>query len=115
MNRRQLTDLCLTLPDAFEDYPFEDENWTVVRHRSNRKLFAMVYERDGKLYLNLKCDPMQADLLRSSFAGITPGYHMNKTHWNTVDPNSDVPLSEIQRMIRLSYDLTMPKVQRKHT
>ena len=27
---------------------------------------------------------MEADLLRSAYTGVRPGYHMNKTHWNTV-------------------------------
>lgn len=113
MTRRQLIDLCLMLPDAFEDYPFEEDSWTVLRHRSNRKWFALVYEREGKLFINLKCEPMQADFLRSAFEGVTPAYHMNKTHWNAVCPDSDVPLSELQRMIRMSYDLTAQKIVSK--
>ena len=41
--------------------------------------------------INLKCYPEKAITLREQFAGINPGYHMNKKHWNTVDINKDVP------------------------
>ena len=113
MTRRELIDLCLTFPGAYEDYPFDDltagNPWTVMRHRGNRKGFAHIYERGGRLCVNLKCDPLEADLLRSVFRDITPGYHMNKTHWNTVCIGGDVPEDELRRMIGNSYDLTKPK------
>jgi len=113
MTRRELIDLCLTFPGAYDDYPFDDltadNPWTVMRHRSNRKGFAHIYERGGRLCVNLKCDPLEADLLRSVFRDITPAYHMNKTHWNTVRIGGDVPEDELRRMIGNSYDLIKPK------
>ena len=80
MTRRELAELCLAFPDSYEDAPFHDPNWTVIRHRSNRKCFAMIYERGGNLCINLKCDPMRADFLCKVYEGIDPGYHMNKQH-----------------------------------
>jgi predicted DNA-binding protein (MmcQ/YjbR family) len=67
---------------------------------------------NGKLYLNLKCDPLEADFLRQAFTGIIPGYHMNHIHWNTIIIGSDVPEEEIKRQIGSSYDLIKPKVKR---
>ena len=117
MIRQELIDLCLTFPAAYEDYPFDDitdpGKWAVMRHRGNRKGFAHIYERNGKLCVNLKCDPFEADLLRSAFRDVTSGYHMNKTHWNTVYLNGDVPEEELRRMIENSYDLTRPKTKKK--
>ena len=56
MNRRELIDLCLTYPDAYEDYPFDplpDENATaVIRHKKNRRSFALILRHNGMLYLN---------------------------------------------------------------
>lgn len=109
MNRQELIALCLTYPDAYEDYPFDDINWTVIRHRVNRKIFAWIYERDGSLNINLKCDPMKADFLRSVYKGILPGYHMNKQHWNTVVIGSDVPPQELDELIRESHALTQSR------
>jgi predicted DNA-binding protein (MmcQ/YjbR family) len=68
---------------------------------------------NGQLYLNLKCNPMEADFMRQVYSGVIPGYHMNKTHWNTVIIGSDVPREEIIRMIRHSYELTMPKARKQ--
>ena len=84
-----------------------------MRHSANKKTFAMIYERHGKLCVNLKCNPMEAEFLRQAFKDVTPGYHMNKTHWNTIDVGGDVPDSELQRMIEHSYDLIKPKVRKR--
>ena len=114
MTRKDLVDYCLTYPGSYEDYPFDDltatdHPWAVMRHRDNEKSFAFIYEREGCLCVNLKCAPLEADLLRGAFEDVLPGYHMNKTHWNTVRVGGDVPEEELQRMIGDSYDLIKPK------
>jgi len=110
MTKRELINLCLTLPFVYEDYPF-DEVAAVMRHSGNKKMFALIAHRHGRLYINLKCDPLEADFLRKAFADVEPGWHMNKTHWNTVYVDGDVSREELQRMIKHSYDLTAPKVK----
>ena len=110
MDKRGLIEYCLTYPDAFEDYPF-DENWTAMRHGGNKKSFAFIYERDGRLCANLKCDPIKADFLRQIFRDVTPAYHMNKTHWNTVYVDGDIPEQELFDMIQHSYNLIKPKAR----
>ncbi len=113
MTRHDLIAFCLTFVAAYEDYPFDNipapSAWTVMRHKANRKSFALIYERNGKLYINLKCDPFEADFLRQVFTDVTPAYHMNKFHWNTVAVCGDVPEEEIKRMIGNSYDLIKSK------
>ena len=104
MTQRQWIDHCLALPGTYEDYPFDDT--PVLRHRSNRKMFALFIPIGGRPSINLKCDPMWADFLRGAYTGVIPGYHMNKVHWNTVDLDGDVPQGEIKNMIKHSYDLT---------
>ena len=111
MNRRELIDFCLTYPDTYEDYPFDplpDENATaVIRHKNNRRSFALIMRHKGMLYLNLKCDPFEAELLRQAYQDLIPGWHMNKRHWNTVEMGGDVPKEEIERMIQVSWQLTL--------
>jgi predicted DNA-binding protein (MmcQ/YjbR family) len=116
MTRQDLIDFCLTFPSAYEDYPFDggdahsdDGAWTVMKQRVNRKGFAHIYKRHGKLCINLKCDPFEADFLRQAFTDVTPAYHMNKEHWNTVKVGGDVTEDEMKRMIGRSYDLIKPK------
>jgi predicted DNA-binding protein (MmcQ/YjbR family) len=83
-----------------------------MRHGINKKTFAQIYERGGKLCVNLKCDPVEADFLRSAFADVTLGYHMNKTHWNTVTIGGDVTDDELRRQIEHSYKLIQPKAKK---
>lgn len=115
--RQEIIAYCLTMPAAYEDYPFDevmDENaCTVMRHRQNKKSFAMIMRHGDDLYLNLKCDPFEADFLRQAFKSVIPGYHMNKNHWNTVIMGGDVPEDEIKRMIESSYNLIKPKVRKR--
>jgi predicted DNA-binding protein (MmcQ/YjbR family) len=136
MTRQEIIDFCLIFPAAYEDYPFVKQPanrqsrlhccsclafadiknigvWTVMRHSANKKTFAYIYERHGKLCVNLKCDPVEADFLRSAFADVQPGYHMNKTHWNTVIIGGDVPDEELKRQIEHSYDLIKPKIRKR--
>jgi predicted DNA-binding protein (MmcQ/YjbR family) len=115
MTRRELIEYCLTLPFAYEDYPFDDVTdagaWAVMRHRANKKGFAHIYERYGKLCVNLKCDPFEADFLRQLYKDLTPAYHMNKRHWITVTIGGDVPDDELRRLIERSFELTKGKVR----
>jgi len=120
MTKRELIEYCLTLPAAYEDYPFDgaeahsdDGTWAMMRHKVNKKGFAHIYERNGRLCTNLKCDPFEADFLRQVFENVTPGWHMNKTHWNTVTLGGDVSEDELKRMIERSYNLIKPKVRKR--
>lgn len=112
MTKRELIDYCLTFPSGYEDYPFDDTT-AIVRHKGNKKMFALVSEKDGLPYINLKCEPMRADFLRSVFSSVTPGWHMNKAHWNTVTMGGDVSEDDLYDMIQHSFDLTKPKERKR--
>ena len=115
MTRDELIEYCLTFPFAYEDYPFDaavdDGAWTVMRHTVNKKSYALIYERNGRLCVNLKCDPFQADFFRKIYEDMTPAFHMNKEHWNTIVVGGDVPDRELLEMVQRSYDLIKPKPQ----
>ena len=51
-------------------------------------------------------------MLRDIFAGVLPGYHMNKRHWNTVILDADVPAGEIERMMDRSYGLVVKSLKK---
>lgn len=38
----------LSFPDTYQDAPFHDENWQLVRVRKNKKVFLWTYERNGE-------------------------------------------------------------------
>ncbi|MDE7278852.1 MAG: MmcQ/YjbR family DNA-binding protein [Oscillospiraceae bacterium] len=114
MTKNEYLEFCGTIAAAVSDTPFEDDAESVViRHCDTRKWFALVMKLNGKDIVNLKCEPMEADFLRSAYEGVIPAYHMNKVHWNTVFLESDVPGEEIRRMTENSFELTSKKKQRK--
>ena len=99
-----LRNYLLGKPEAQEDFPFGPE---AAVFKIQGKMFALLVERAGVISINLKCDPEQAIGLRDLFAAVTPGYHMNKRHWNTVLDDGTVPVGELQRMVDHSYALVV--------
>jgi predicted DNA-binding protein (MmcQ/YjbR family) len=104
--RSQVITYCSNLKDVYEDYPFHDPNWTVMRHKENKKVFAWIYEKDGLIWVNVKCDPEWRDFFRDAFPSVVPAYHLNKEHWNSIILDGTVPENDIKRMIEESYELT---------
>lgn len=91
-------------PEAIEDYPFGPD---VAVFKVKNKMFATV-ARSGDIWaMNLKCDPVEAQMLRDVFEAVIPGYHMNKAHWNTIIFDGSIPPGEIERMIDNSYALVV--------
>jgi len=64
-------------------------------------------------WMNLKCDPDEAAILRDIFPSVIPGYHMNKALWNTVILDGSIPQGEIERMIDNSFLLVLAKMTKK--
>lgn len=107
--RREAIDYCLTFENVFEDYPFHDDNWCVMRHKQNKKVFAWIFNKDGYVWVNVKCDVEWRDFWRNTFESVVPAYHLNKIHWNSIILDGTIPVEDIKRMIGESYDLTRGK------
>lgn len=107
--RKEAIAFCNNLVNVYEDYPFHDPNWTVMRHVENKKVFAWIFEKDDNIWINVKGDSERNDFLRSAFASVVPAYHLNKEHWNSIILDGTVPDKEIERMIEESYELTKGK------
>ena len=95
----------LSFPNTYQETPFHDPNWQLVRVKGSKKAFLWTYERDGFVNLNVKVDPEWRDFWRASFPAVIPGYHQNKEHWNTIILDGTIPDQEVKRMIAESYDL----------
>ena len=95
----------LSFPDTYQDAPFHDPNWQLVRVRGSKKAFLWTYEKDGILHLNVKVDPQWRDFWREAYASVIPGWHQNKDNWNTIILDGTIPRAELERMIAESYDL----------
>lgn len=108
MTRQDILALCTSFENSVLDQPFADEH-IVVRHAGSKKWFALIFTRDGKLCVNLKCDPQKACFWRGVYRAVTPAWHMNKTHWNTVELDAGVPREDLMEMVADSFHLTAPK------
>lgn len=95
----------LSFPDTYQEAPFHDPNWQLVRVKKSKKAFLWTYEREGMICLNVKVDPEWREFWRQAYEAVQPGYHQNKEHWNTILLNGTIPDKEICRMIAESYDL----------
>lgn len=107
--RKQAITYCLTFPYAYEDYPFHDPNWTCMRIRTTNRIFAWIFEREERIWVNVKCDPQWRDMWRQAYESVVPAYHMNKKHWNSLILDGTIPEDDIRRMIAESYDLCTKK------
>ena len=105
MDIESLRDYCISMKGSTESFPFGED--TLV-FKVQGKIFALV-NLDGDLSINLKCDPALAIELRERYSSVTPGYHMNKKHWNTVLIDGTVPDKEISSWIDHSYELIKGK------
>lgn len=95
----------LSLPNTYQEAPFHDPNWQLVRVTGSRKAFLWTYERDGLIHLNVKVSPGWRDFFRSVYPSVLPGWHQNKDHWNTIILDGTIPDEDICRMIAESYDI----------
>lgn len=103
--REELLTFGLSFPDTYQEAPFHDPNWQLVRYKYNKKAFLWTYEKDGQLWINLKVDPMLAHVWRNMYEAVVPGYHQNKEHWNSVLIDGSIPAKDLEMMIGESYDL----------
>ena len=103
--REEALAYALSFPKTYQEAPFHDFNWLLVRVEGSKKAFLWTYERDGFINLNVKVSPEWRDLWRSTYPSVIPGYHQNKDHWNTIILDGSIPAEEIKRMIAESYDL----------
>jgi predicted DNA-binding protein (MmcQ/YjbR family) len=107
-----IREFCLALPQATETFPFGDE-MSVFKTSGNNKIFAISALDAEQLSISLKCDPEDSIALRSDFAAIIPGYHLNKKHWITVIFDGTVPDDLVEDLITASHSLVRPRLRNK--
>lgn len=94
-------------PGTTEETPFGPQ---ALVYKVAGRMFALLMHDRTPLAVNLKCDPQQALIIRDTFSAVTPGYHMNKKHWNTVDLEAGLDIELVQSWIDDSYDLVKSKL-----
>lgn len=103
--REEVLAFALSFPDTYQDAPFHDDNWQLVRVKGSRKAFIWTYERNGYMNLNVKVAPEWRDYWRDAFESVLPGWHQNREHWNTIILDGSIPDDAVREMIAESYRL----------
>jgi predicted DNA-binding protein (MmcQ/YjbR family) len=109
MTLDQFREYCLSLTGTTEDLPF-DENTLVFKVVG--KMFALCNMMTFE-FTNLKCDPEKAINLREEYPEVTPAWHMNKKHWNSVRVDGDLSDKKIEQWVTDSYNLVAANMPKK--
>lgn len=109
MDIERFRDYCLEKSGVAECLPFDDES---LVFKVMGKMFVLL-DLSGSNWANLKCDPERALDLRDMYPDITPAYHMNKRHWNTINLAGCLPDKLVFELIDHSYELVVAKLTRK--
>jgi predicted DNA-binding protein (MmcQ/YjbR family) len=107
MNIEAIREYCISKKHTTESFPFDE---TTLVFKLHDKMFALLNLENKTI--NLKADPEYAITLREEYEFIIPGWHMNKKHWNTVDPTK-CPAILLKQMIDDSYQLIFDKLPKR--
>ena len=113
-----LDEYLLAKPGVTKDYKAE---WGWTRYMAGGKLFAALMHPSEKYdpayaekdLLNLKCEPLPAELLRREHAEVLPGFYSDKRTWNSVDLEGGLPEDLLRQLCDGSYRLVFEKLTKK--
>lgn len=108
----------LSKPGVSKDYKAEWDWW---RYQVGGKLFAAVMhpsekyaaEYAGKDIINLKSDPLLAELYRKEFAEVLPAFYMDKRCWNSILLDGNLSQEFLRQLCDDSYKLVFDKLTKK--
>ena len=105
LTRQEVLEYGLSFPGTYQEAPFHDPNWQLVRVKGSKKVFLWTYEKDGFLNLNVKPYLDLSDSWINAYDEVISSYHHNKEPWNSIIGDGTIPVEEVRRMIAESYDL----------
>lgn len=99
----------LELPAAAISHPFGPE-YDVAKVLG--KMFLLLTEVSRGPIVVLKADPLDSEALRQTHPDVTPGYHMNKRHWITLEPGGTLDEELVRELVTESYLLVVEGLPR---
>lgn len=78
MEVAQIKDYCLSVPRAYKT-----RLANTCYFKIEDRIFAIL-DDDDEPRLTFRCDPEEAQQLRTRYNWVLPGYHINEEHWNTI-------------------------------
>ncbi len=109
MNIEEIHEYCIAKPGVTEGFPFND---TALVFKVAGKMYALLDLSEDSRGITLKCDPELAIELREQHSEVTPAWHFNKKHWNTVILGGSVPDEKVKEWIDHSYELVVRSLKR---
>ncbi len=101
--------LCLSLPEVTEDMPWGDDLCFKVRG----KIFTGMVLSDGRFpRITLKCAQETFDEMLE-IEGISPAPYVGRYKWIQLSNSNVLPASELESLIRESYELVASKAPKK--
>ena len=90
-------------------------DWNWIRYQIGGKMFAALCLNDENtpVYITLKLRPEEGEFWRGQYEDVIPGYYMNKTHWNSINPDGQVPDDILRDMLDRSYVLVLAGLSKK--
>ena len=91
------------------------KDWNWIRYQIGGKMFAAVCldQNDVPYYITLKLDPPEGEFLIQHYKYIVPGHYMNKTHWNSIKLDGEVPDDLLRDLLDKSYNLVLKGFSKK--
>ncbi|MGY6026398.1 MmcQ/YjbR family DNA-binding protein [Streptomyces spinosirectus] len=100
-------DYTAALPGTDQEHRFAPD-WEL--HKVGGKVFMLMTDMPGRPVVILKADPDDATALRERYADISPGYHMNKRHWITVEGGNTIDDKLVKELVTDSYRLVVGRL-----
>lgn len=90
-------------------------DWNWIRYKVDDKMFVAICldDNDKPVYITLKLNPIDGEFFRNNYEDIIPGYYMNKTHWNSIKADGNVPDDVVKELLDKSYDEILNKLTNK--
>lgn len=71
--REEALNYALSFAETYQNAPFRDQNWQLVRVKKSKKAFLWTYEKEGNIWLNVKANPETRDFWRAAYDAVIPG------------------------------------------
>ena len=110
LNIEEIREYCLLKHGTEECFPFDES--TLV-FKVGGKMFLLMDIESSPVEFNIKCEPQNAIDLREQYSCVKPGFHMKKSHWNTITCDGKVSKKIIFAWIDDSYNLIVNSLPKK--
>jgi predicted DNA-binding protein (MmcQ/YjbR family) len=108
MNIDWVRRLCLSLPYAKESVQWGND----LVFKVGGKMFAVAALEPAKVWLSFKCSPEEFTELVER-PGVIPAPYLARNSWVALETEDALSVTEIQRLIRNSYNLVLAKLPKR--